>query len=138
MRIAWNGFKCLLYSIFLIWSCLEGFFDEFVSMQSYTAEWAQLSVRTSEEVPGMRGGHQMVIDSTSDTIYLLGGWDGCTDLADFWKYNIETGRWTCISEDTAAEGGPGPRRYVLLLGKFCMETLEFISRTQNFWNRFQP
>uniref|UniRef100_A0A914UQZ7 Muskelin n=1 Tax=Plectus sambesii TaxID=2011161 RepID=A0A914UQZ7_9BILA len=59
--------------------------------------------------PGMRGGHQMVIDCASDTIYLLGGWDGCSDLADFWKYNIESGRWTCISEDTAAEGGPGPR-----------------------------
>ena len=42
-------------------------------------------------------------------IYLFGGWTGKDDLADFWRYNLITGQWYCISENTQDQGGPTPR-----------------------------
>lgn len=59
--------------------------------------------------PGMRGGHQMVIDTDTQQIYLLGGWDGMSDLADFWVYSVETGQWLCLSRNTELDGGPCAR-----------------------------
>ncbi|XP_046388437.1 muskelin [Ischnura elegans] len=59
--------------------------------------------------PGMRGGHQMVIDSAAETIYLFGGWDGNQDLSDLWSYHIPSGHWTLLSMDTEAQGGPSAR-----------------------------
>ena len=59
--------------------------------------------------PSPRGGHQLVIDCLRGNIYLFGGWDGSRDLADFWQFNIAAGKWSLVSGDTAAEGGPGPR-----------------------------
>jgi len=53
--------------------------------------------------PGPRGGHQMCLDADRQTIYLLGGWDGCKELADFWMYHIPSGQWNCISEDMTAD-----------------------------------
>lgn len=32
--------------------------------------------QVGDDAPGMRGGHQMVIDPVRGLIYLLGGWDG--------------------------------------------------------------
>lgn len=87
----------------------------------YEAKWTRLSPsdpngssnsRASSrnpELPPMRGGHQMCFDPHDRSIYLLGGWDGSRDLGDFWYYNVPNGRWTCLSEDTRREGGPGPR-----------------------------
>lgn len=57
----------------------------------------------------MRGGHQMCIDVHSDTIYLLGGWDGSRDLADFWSFNTISKQWTCISRNTEQQSGPTAR-----------------------------
>lgn len=57
----------------------------------------------------MRGGHQMAIDARNARIYLLGGWDGTTDLADFWVYHCLQNEWNLISENTEAEGGPSKR-----------------------------
>ena len=51
--------------------------------------------------PMSRGGHQMCLDHTSQTIYLHGGWDGTKNLADFWNYDIEGGVWTCLCQDTS-------------------------------------
>ncbi len=51
--------------------------------------------------PVGRGGHQMCLDLTSQTIYLHGGWDGANDLSDLWSYDIERGVWTCICQDTS-------------------------------------
>ncbi|XP_059091782.1 muskelin-like [Tigriopus californicus] len=59
--------------------------------------------------PSCRGGHQMVIDVSTQTIYMFGGWDGNRDLNDFWTYNIATNKWTLLSINTAMEGGPDPR-----------------------------
>uniref|UniRef100_A0A8C7KLU0 Muskelin 1, intracellular mediator containing kelch motifs n=1 Tax=Oncorhynchus kisutch TaxID=8019 RepID=A0A8C7KLU0_ONCKI len=59
--------------------------------------------------PGMRGGHQMVIDVQTETVYLFGGWDGTQDLADFWAYSVQENQWVCISRDTEKESGPSAR-----------------------------
>lgn len=65
---------------------------------------------SSASMPGPRGGHQMVCDPTTHSLYLLGGWDGSRDLGDFWMYQpAPVDRWTCLSLDTRKEGGPGPR-----------------------------
>ena len=94
------------------------------------------SLHTSDSVtpsvpsqPHPRGGHQVVIDVISDTIYVFGGWDGSRDLSDFWQFNIQTGKWSLLSEDTAAVGGPPPRschkmvldpnfRQIFVLGRY--------------------
>uniref|UniRef100_A0A3P8UPD0 Muskelin 1, intracellular mediator containing kelch motifs n=1 Tax=Cynoglossus semilaevis TaxID=244447 RepID=A0A3P8UPD0_CYNSE len=62
-----------------------------------------------ENRPGMRGGHQMVIDIQTETVYLFGGWDGTQDLADFWAYSVKENQWVCISRDTEKENGPSSR-----------------------------
>ena len=41
----------------------------------------------------------MCIDVEDKIIYLIGGWDGSKDLADFWAYSIKDGQWKCFSED---------------------------------------
>ena len=53
--------------------------------------------------PGMRGGHQMCIDSSGQLIYMFGGWDGNRDLADFWVYDIAEHRWSLISRNTETQ-----------------------------------
>ena len=90
----------------------------------------QSSVRTAPpSQPSPRGGHQLCIDSVQQNIYMFGGWDGARDLADFWQYNITSGKWRLLSGDTAAEGGPGPRschkmvldpkyRQIFVLGRY--------------------
>lgn len=42
----------------------------------------------------------MCIDVEAKQIYLLGGWDGQRDLADFWRYHIEDNQWELLSRDT--------------------------------------
>lgn len=79
--------------------------------------------------PSNRGGHQMIMDNVSQTVYLFGGWDGGRDLADFWTFHIPSGKWSQLSADTEAEGGPPPRschkmvidenyRQIFVLGKY--------------------
>lgn len=53
--------------------------------------------------PGMRGGHQMCLDPSSETIFLFGGWDGNQDLSDMWAYHIPTQKWRMVSADTSLE-----------------------------------
>lgn len=38
-------------------------------------------------------------------LYLFGGWDGTQELSDFWKYDLQKGRWELLSRDT---GSPDP------------------------------
>ena len=45
----------------------------------------------------------MCLDAERQTIYLLGGWDGSKELADFWMYHIPNGQWHSISEDMTAD-----------------------------------
>ena len=51
----------------------------------------------------------MVVDNTSYTVFLFGGWDGSHDLADFWTYHVPSQKWSLLSPDTEAEGWPMPR-----------------------------
>ncbi|KAG0231646.1 hypothetical protein BGW42_008722 [Actinomortierella wolfii] len=62
-----------------------------------------------DEGPRQRGGHQMCIDTKGGFVYLMGGWDGTRDLADFWAFHIPSQEWILISPDTTMQGGPGAR-----------------------------
>ena len=79
--------------------------------------------------PGMRGGHQMLIDMETQVIYLIGGWDGMVDLSDFWAFSVESGLWTCLSRNTEQDGGPcarschkmcldGKKKLIYTLGRY--------------------
>ncbi|XP_034835411.1 LOW QUALITY PROTEIN: muskelin [Maniola hyperantus] len=59
--------------------------------------------------PGPRGGHQLVVDPTSGTLYLFGGWNGSEDLDDLWSFNTTTERWTLLCRHSGMVGGPTPR-----------------------------
>ncbi|KAJ1894504.1 hypothetical protein LPJ66_005152 [Kickxella alabastrina] len=86
----------------------EGMFASCTSRIPYAAAWQPADLG-SYVVPPPRGGHQMCVDEESRYAYLYGGWDGANNLGDLWMLKMDTGRWTCISENTRDEGGPGPR-----------------------------
>lgn len=77
-----------------------GLLNDYINAQTYRAVWTKLSFNDAK--PGMRGGHQMVLDPTAELLYLFGGWDGNQDLSDLWVYNIASNRWTIICKDTEA------------------------------------
>jgi len=79
---------------------LVGLLNDYINAQTYRAIWTKLS--SNEVKPGMRGGHQMVLDPTAEVLYLFGGWDGNQDLSDLWSYDIEAGNWMLICKDTEA------------------------------------
>ncbi|TPX30166.1 hypothetical protein SmJEL517_g06204 [Synchytrium microbalum] len=118
-------------------------FHEHISGCDYTPFWKKIA--SDEESPCMRGGHQMTIDVESGIIYLIGGWDGQRDLADFWAFDQNTRRWTCISADTTRNGGPGPRschkicwdpktRSVYLLGRYVdPDNRPNVNLESDFW-----
>ncbi|XP_037789855.1 muskelin-like isoform X1 [Penaeus monodon] len=89
----------------------DGLFQQYISQQEYKPQWTPIipSPTGSRQQPGMRGGHQMCIDTNTQTIYLFGGWDGNQDLSDLWSYQVLSQEWTCISRDTHAKGGPSAR-----------------------------
>lgn len=89
------------------------------------------SFSATGDVPSPRGGHVSVFDTTHGTMYLFGGWDGSQDLGDFWAYSIPTGRWTRLSANTLADGGPSARScgaavfdeatgYIYFLGRYMV------------------
>ncbi|XP_053982372.1 muskelin [Hylaeus anthracinus] len=86
---------------------MMGLLNDYINAQTYRAVWTKLS--TVEPKPGMRGGHQMVLDPSAELVYLFGGWDGNQDLSDLWAYNIATNKWTIICKDTETVGGPSAR-----------------------------
>ncbi|KAI9021961.1 Muskelin N-terminus-domain-containing protein [Hyaloraphidium curvatum] len=60
--------------------------------------------------PSARAVHKMVYDQATQQLYVLGryvvpdansSWD-----CDFWRYDVLTGQWFLISENTKNEGGP--------------------------------
>lgn len=96
----------------------RNFFLEWVQSQKYSARWHRISPSSLHELedgaavayaPGMRGGHQMVIDQDGRAVYLFGGWDGRKDLGDFWKYDMQRDTWMCLAGNCQLVGGPGPR-----------------------------
>ncbi|XP_049964033.1 muskelin isoform X1 [Schistocerca serialis cubense] len=84
-------------------------FSHYIKQQEYKPVWQPIQPADSESQPGMRGGHQMCMDPFTETIYLFGGWDGNQDLSDLWTYHVPSRKWTLISKDTEAEGGPSAR-----------------------------
>ncbi|KAM3960333.1 muskelin 1 [Aphomia sociella] len=59
--------------------------------------------------PGPRGGHQLVVDATTGTLYLFGGWNGSEDLDDLWSFCTRSERWSLLCRHSGRAGGPGPR-----------------------------
>ncbi|KAK6643717.1 hypothetical protein RUM43_005227 [Polyplax serrata] len=94
---------------FLEKAVTDGYFTEYINKQDYRPLWAPMCLGEREIRPGMRGGHQMCIDSQTETVYLFGGWDGNQDMSDFWSYHVPSCKWNLISRDTEAEGGPSSR-----------------------------
>ncbi|XP_064633309.1 muskelin-like [Lineus longissimus] len=96
-------------------ACSEGLFNNFISQQDYKPKWTPIEPAVlcldsnTDARPGMRGGHQMCIDTVTETVYLFGGWDGIQDLADFWAYHFPSQQWMCLSKNTDEEGGPSAR-----------------------------
>lgn len=88
----------------------NGLIDNYCTKQKYKAKWSVQDTLTKPDVkPGMRGGHQLVIDTNENRIYLFGGWDGFCDLSDLWVYDIKLNSWTLIHEHAEQHGGPSPR-----------------------------
>ncbi|XP_037295113.1 muskelin isoform X2 [Manduca sexta] len=59
--------------------------------------------------PGPRGGHQLVVDSSTGILYLFGGWNGTEDLDDLWSYCTTTERWKLLCRHSSLVNGPTPR-----------------------------
>ncbi|XP_026491772.1 muskelin [Vanessa tameamea] len=59
--------------------------------------------------PGPRGGHQLVVDPNSGTLYLFGGWNGTEDLDDLWSFDTKAERWTLLCRHSGMVNGPSPR-----------------------------
>ncbi len=113
---------------------VESLTSEHLRSTELTALWGLLS-DTSGRMPCPRAGHQLVLDSTSSRLLLFGGWTGTRSLADLWSYSIYDRRWTCISQDVTASGGPSPRtchamvfdrasRALYVLGRFVDPALD--------------
>ncbi|CAG7818322.1 unnamed protein product [Allacma fusca] len=78
-----------------------------------TSKWTLISPNTElEGGPTPRSCHKMCLDSERRQIFTLGRYiDSQTPnrflmKSDFFVYDIETNKWTLITEDTAAMGGP--------------------------------
>ncbi|KAG8903006.1 hypothetical protein FRB99_003839 [Tulasnella sp. 403] len=91
----------------------------FADLWAYSIQehrWSLVSADVSKDGgPDGRNCHSMIFDSKTGGIYILGKYidnfagrevDPKCFKSDFWKYSVRTRRWTRISEDTAAEGGP--------------------------------
>lgn len=87
----------------------DGLMDGYLAGQDYKATWMLQESINSEKRPGMRGGHQLIIDSANSVMYLYGGWDGFEDLSDLWCYNIKRNTWTLIHSRSEEFQGPSPR-----------------------------
>ena len=67
-------------------------------------QWQPVSMTTESGTvggaPDMRGGHQMCVDEEKGNMYLYGGWGGSADLGDLWQFNVGSGLWHCLAQDT--------------------------------------
>ncbi|CAD5116689.1 DgyrCDS5551 [Dimorphilus gyrociliatus] len=107
-------------------ACEQGLFSSYVSQQDYQPKWTPIETSPS---PGMRGGHQMIVDPESNVLFLHGGWNGVQDLDDFWMFDLRNSVWSCLSESTKLDDGPSPRschkmsldhsrRQIFMLGRY--------------------
>ncbi|ORZ16107.1 Muskelin N-terminus-domain-containing protein, partial [Lobosporangium transversale] len=137
-----------------------GLFDAYIQSYDYKPIWKRLNSNShrqglhhhhhfyhpyTEESPRHRGGHQMCIDTQGGYVYLMGGWDGVRDLADFWAYHIPSQKWILISADCSLQGGPSARschkicfspqqKAIFLLGKYVdPEVRSKVDLSSDFW-----
>ncbi|XP_052899336.1 muskelin isoform X2 [Anopheles moucheti] len=94
----------------------NGLMDNYLERQEYKPQWNLQLTPENEPRPGRRGGHQLIIDPMTSTIYLYGGWDGNEDLSDLWSYDVKANRWTLIHENSQ----------IFMLGRY----LDSASRTE--------
>ncbi|XP_053672386.1 muskelin [Anopheles nili] len=87
----------------------NGLMDNYLERQEYKPQWNLQLTPEHEPRPGRRGGHQLIIDPMTSTIYLYGGWDGNEDLSDLWSYHVKANQWTLIHERSELLEGPTPR-----------------------------
>ncbi|MGH0119314.1 UNVERIFIED_CONTAM: hypothetical protein FKN15_025785 [Acipenser sinensis] len=107
----------------------EGLFNQYISQQEYKPRWSQIIPKTTkgdgdDSRPGMRGGHQMVIDvqtvpmtgftqrATIDPelneIHVLSGLSKDKDKREenvrnsFWIYDIARNSWSCVYKNDQA------------------------------------
>ncbi|KAG0207666.1 hypothetical protein BGX33_006694 [Mortierella sp. NVP41] len=139
----------------------RGLFDEYIQAYDYKPIWKRLRSNSHrqgvhhhhhshqsthlEDSPRHRGGHQMCIDTKDGYVYLMGGWDGARDLADFWAYHISSQTWILISADTSLQGGPSARschkicyspqhQALFLLGKYVdPDNRSKVDLCSDFW-----
>ncbi|KAG0358454.1 Muskelin 1, intracellular mediator containing kelch motif, partial [Gamsiella multidivaricata] len=138
----------------------RGLFDDYIRSYDYKPMWKRLQSNShrqgfhhhhhshqahDEEGPRQRGGHQMCIDTQGGYVYLMGGWDGARELADFWAYHIPSQVWILISADTSLQGGPSARschkvcyspqhRAIFLLGKYVdPDNRSKVDLSSDFW-----
>ncbi|XP_067684074.1 muskelin-like isoform X1 [Haliotis asinina] len=78
-----------------------------------TRQWTCVSKNTEEEGgPSARSCHKMCLDHERKQIFTLGRYLDASMRSqdnlkcDFYMYDVGSGRWTEITEDTAAMGGP--------------------------------
>ncbi|KAF9548799.1 Muskelin 1, intracellular mediator containing kelch motif [Mortierella hygrophila] len=139
----------------------RGLFDQYIQAYDYKPIWKRLRSNSHrqgvhhhhhshqsshlEDSPRHRGGHQMCIDTKGGYVYLMGGWDGARDLADFWAYHIPSQTWILISADTSLQGGPSARschkicyspqhQALFLLGKYVdPDNRSKVDLCSDFW-----
>lgn len=102
-----NAMITITFKLILIHT--DGLMDAYLANQDYKATWSLQETVNSEKRPGMRGGHQLIIDSANSVMYLYGGWDGFEDLSDLWSYSIKRNSWTLIHQRSEEKEGPSPR-----------------------------
>jgi hypothetical protein len=74
------------------------------------AKWYMIGDKSIDtNWPCGRAGHQMVVSGSTETLYLLGGYNGKRNLADFWSWSINDRQWRLITENTELDGGPSAR-----------------------------
>eukprot|EP00842_Homolaphlyctis_polyrhiza_P000688 jgi/Hompol1/161/HPOL_002138-RA len=130
----------------LIRAASHRLFDDYISGCTYKPLWKKIQPQDADApTPGMRGGHQMCIDTDRGIIYLFGGWDGTRDLSDFWAFHELTQHWRCITMDARKQSGPGPRschkicydpskNLIYLLGKYVdPESRPNMQLDSDFW-----
>jgi hypothetical protein len=87
-------------------------------------------------IPSARDSHQMVIDY-NNIIYMFGGFDGSSELNDFWKYDIELNKWTQITPNVP----PSRRFHQMVIDKttniiYIFGGFDGSSLLNDFWTHY--
>lgn len=86
--------------------------DEYISNQKYKAHFSEISSKQANETalrPKSRVDAGYAFDVESNIIYMFGGHceDDSEDLNDFWQYNLQDNKWTCLDENSSVSARSG-------------------------------